>query len=191
MAQVTLPISITLDKTYYDTLIKDVSPNVQPIDVLSRKAQAFLESFALGGVMLKPDQVSEIERNCGKSISHGDDVVRATEAPAKKSGGRAAFEVTIDPTWMVPFEDLAKTTGRTVEALISDMWEFALQNNWAYNFRPAFPPVYIGDYAFLQEFTGTERPTGEELISAIKELQRRRPAKRIVQSQEVGEVATP
>ena len=175
MSEVTIPLSVTLDKQAFESITKNIAPGVQPIDVLSRKAQLFFQHLANGGVMLKSDQVTEIERNSGKAISSGDDVVRATEAPAKKASGRMTFEVSIDPTWTGPLQEIADTGGRTIDELISDMFEIAMENQWCYGTLPQFPPVYIGDYSFIQEFTGRERPTGEEIVAAIKDLQSKRP----------------
>lgn len=187
MELVNLPLSIALPKAAYVALTSDIAPGIQPVDVLSRRVQLFLESLASGGVMLKPEQVVEIENNSGKTVRDGQDVVRATEAPAKKASGRIAIEVTIDPAWSDPLNEIARSSGRSLEDMLSDMWEISLQNNWAYNFTPAYPPIYIkdSDYDLLRGITEQTRPTGDEIVTAIRELQSASRRKlRVVQSVE-------
>jgi len=175
----TLPLHVNLRESTWDALVKGVQAGT-PHDVLSARASMFFELLVGGGLMLKPDQLQQIEQNAGQAIKNGDDVVAATEAKAGRKDRGLCVSVRIDPVWETPLKDLAEQTDRTVEALLTDLFTIAMENNWVYSTMPSTPPIYIQDQELLKKFTGEERPTSKEIEQAMRDWMKKRHEKTLI-----------
>ena len=136
----TLPLQLQLKEETYKRLTQSVQHGT-PYEVLSARANQFFEAVAEGGLMLKIEHVQAIERNAKKQISNGEDVVAATEQAVGRKDGGLSVSVRIDPVWESPLQDLAAQTDRTVEALLTDLFTIAMENNWVYSVMPSTPPI--------------------------------------------------
>jgi hypothetical protein len=170
--RVSVPIQVSLREETLTRLTAS-NPTVSPSESLSSRCSQFLELLADGGLALTPDQVAEVEKNFGKTIRGGPDVVRATEPRAGKLEGDLAYTFTIDPQWQVPLEERARESGRSVADLLREMNEIALENNWVFGLsyegtRHTFPPA---EQRFFAEALG-ENFTIRDLASSYRELLR-------------------
>jgi hypothetical protein len=170
---ITTPIQVVLKEATYKRLTENLQHG-SPYDVLSARASVFFEHMAEGGLMLKPEQVQKIEENAKRQIQNGEDVVAAAEQAVGRKDGGLSVSVRIDPVWETPLRDLAEQTDRTIEALLTDLFTIAMENNWVYATMPSTPPIYIQDSKLLKEFTGEERPTSVEIEHSMREWMKRR-----------------
>jgi hypothetical protein len=169
--QVTVPLNVTLREETFAALTSGIR-DVQPTDVLRRRAEQVLETMAGGGLVLTPDHVKEIEGNSKKPVQSGRDVVLATESPAQRIDGGLSIQLRLDPAWEEALKTLAESSGRTVDMLIFDMWDIALENQWCYSITPKYPPVYLDTetYELVQKITDVERPNTNQIRTALKRL---------------------
>lgn len=144
-ARINLGLQVVIRPETFDRLTQNMQ-GVAPSDALSGMCATFLENTADGGVALTPDQVTKIQENYGKVIVSAKDVVRATESQKDLSEGQGKFTFTVDPSFIPSLEQRSKETGRPIGALMGDVVDWALFNNWVYDVkfegkRRTFPPV--------------------------------------------------
>lgn len=170
--RVVVPISLSLRQETLERLTASVT-DVSPSDALGARASAYLENLADGGMALTPDQVTQVEAVYKKPIRNGNDVVAAVQKSSGFEDG-VVFPNRLDPSFMPPLEERAREVGRPVSELLSDMIEYALENDWLLGIqfegkRRTFSPA---NEAYLTAELG-ENFTVDQLVTAFKQLKRK------------------
>lgn len=169
----TVVLQVSIRPSTFDSLAANMQ-GVAPSDALSGMCSLFLENTACGGVALTPDQVSQIQKNWGKTVTGGKDVVRATESQKDLENGQGTYKFSIDPSFVPPLNQRAMEVGRPVGELMSDVVDYALANNWIYSItyegkRRTFPPA-IEDK--LAEVIGKSNFTVYDILERLKEFEK-------------------
>jgi hypothetical protein len=130
-----IPLTVSIKEESIAKLVPAGS-STPVADALSARCSQYLEVTADGGLVLRSEELSEIEKNWGKQIRSGQDVVKATMIKAGRTEeGQTRFEGYLDPVWTEPLKVLALESGRSVDELVREVYEMALENNWLYGFK--------------------------------------------------------
>lgn len=167
--RVTVPIRLSLSEGAFEIIARDFPTN--PIgEVLESRCNFFVDSFAHGGFVLTPDNVTSIETNYGKSVTGPRDVVKATEKAASREDGRDVYSFSIDPVYTAPMLERAEQIGRTPGELMAEAVEFSLENHWLMNLDfDGKRRIFTRDQeAFFVDFTDVKDFTISDIITACK-----------------------
>lgn len=168
---VDIPLQVNLTQSAYDILAAGIKD--QPVAVgLAQKATVIFDNLANGGVLLTPDQVRKIEQASRKEINRGADVVAAVQGGNNIEEDAKVRKWRLDPVYDDPLEEMARTTGRSVDDLLSDMMNMAIENNWIFGFIPSNGPVFLtdSDLRYWQQVTGKQNPMGADITAAMKQI---------------------
>ena len=173
--KVTIPVHLTIREESLTALTKG-SVAVSPSDALGTRCTMYLENTANGAILLTPDQVAEIEKNFGKAIRGGGDVVRASEGAAQKEDGALAVVSYLDESYKPLIEARAKESGLSVKDMLSELYQVAIANDWIWGITVEGKSTLFKaeDVAFLRAELGTENYSGAQIIALIKSLSRKR-----------------
>lgn len=168
---VNVPITVNLTQPVFQ-IMQEANKDIPLATALSNKATVFFDNLANGGMMLTPDQIKKIEQVYKKPIDRGADVVAAVQAGSSIEDDSRVRKWKLDPVYDEPLEEAARNAGRSVDELLSDMMNMAIENNWIFGFVPQNGPVFLteADLRYWQQATGKQKPTGADMTEAVKKM---------------------
>lgn len=148
-----------------DEAIRGDMPTVEKV---AGVASDLLNKLADGGMMLSPQDVEKIHTAIGDFTP--DALIAAVDKTAHRRGGAVVAEWVVDPSWVGPLEEISKQQGSSLQALIQDMMNTAVANQWFYSItpEPATLRMTAADNEFLKEALGMERFSTADIIHLLK-----------------------
>lgn len=95
-----------------------------------------LAVYANGGLTLEGNDLSQISKACGKSISTSEELIKAVEGANKLNKGQRVFQFVLDPALLESFSGYAEFNGTSLDVFMQDCWGQILANGWLYQMAP-------------------------------------------------------
>jgi hypothetical protein len=173
--EVTFSVDINLSEHNVNLLLASAKQSGPSSQIIGRMAAGVLTEIAEGGVLLPKSVVDRIVEMMG-SLSNPRDLIPVVEKAYNRKDGQVAAEWRIDPIYMPYLEDAAISQGRTVQQLIQDCMDTAMDKGWLYELDPQPHRLLITaeDMEALRGALGKDDVHGSDLVEYI--LQQREAA---------------
>jgi hypothetical protein len=127
-------IDIELTDKQRDALV-EMAPGLRASEALSGLATGLLQDLAGGGAMLSPGAVRRLANSVDDAFNE-QQIIDMVEKGAKRFGQAECVEYVIDPIYITPMRDHAKSNGRTMQSLVQDCMSIAFEQGWFYEIPP-------------------------------------------------------
>lgn len=162
-----MPLRLELDAA----VVSKIAPNAAaPEEPLSRLASQFLKMHADGGVMLRAQDIDAVQQVTGVDIRVGSDVVKALNQPTTpRKDGALQVVVSVDPSYEAPLNDIAVTTGMSIEELVNRSFNYGV----AQGFLMSLPDVDLmgvttADREWMDAFMGKRAYSLAEVLDKAR-----------------------
>ena len=172
--KVLLNIPVELPAATYDQ-IKAFAKVEDPAPKIQAWVKWFLGQYASGGLMLSSAELKQVERHTGIELATGRQVVDVILKGAGMEDGQHTYRIQLDPAFITPAEETAKSQGVTMQHLVEDAINTMLENGWLYTFVPEGGVARFSrsDWSVIQKATNKQNPTGADIaalfVAAAKE----------------------
>lgn len=148
-------------------LIED--PNISPVQKIFAAAAEAMRSIAAGGKILSASIVDRIEQILGDDFDE-EILPELIEQASHRRGGNLCGYWEIDPVYEKALSETADMRGVTLQELVQDMMDTAMDNEWLYQVDPRPTQVLMTseDKAQVEELLGRKFSNGTELAEAIR-----------------------
>lgn len=170
MANKNIQMEFSINANDYQRIV-DSDKDKSPVDVFKRLAEFFFHTYANGGLLLKPQDVSRIAKSIGSPVNGPDEIVKAIELSKQNEDGQFTFKFSLDPTIVEQYRSYADYQGITLRQFMEDNFQQVIFNGWLYevdqnNKLVAFTPE---DYNNLRGLLGGNI-SGREIIKALESV---------------------
>lgn len=161
----TIQIDATLAEEQIERLAAAVPEELSVVAKLSGIATGLLRDLADGAIMLD----SQTSRHVLGLIGSIEELVPSLERANHMHQGRIVAEWLLDPIWLPALEEMATMQGVTVQDLVQNAMDYAMDQGWLYQIpvepmKLRFAPE---DLKVLAEIIGVENPTGTDIARWI------------------------
>lgn len=134
MAKTITGIDVELTEKQRDIIVA-MAPGATRSEALSGIATHLLQDLSAGGAMLSPGAVRRIAGSVEDAFNE-QQIIEMVEKGAKRFGRAEVVEYIIDPIYITPMEEWAKSNGRTMQSLVQDCMAIAFEQGWFYEIPP-------------------------------------------------------
>lgn len=162
-----LPLRLELD----EAVVRKIAPgSASPEDQLSRLASQFLKMHADGGVMLRAQDIDAVQQTTGVNIRVGSDVVKALNQPTTpRKDGALQVVVSIDPSYEAPLNEIATTTGMSVDELVNRSFNYGVAQGFLLNLPDLdLMAVTTSDHEWMDNFMGKRAYSLAEVLDKVR-----------------------
>ncbi len=169
MPNTTISIEVSLNEAQISQLLNlaDLPPDQKAKAVLGL-TQGALEDLAAGGSMLSPAAIARLRGSLDNPYDE-DSIVAAVEAAHRKSGDSHVISYVIDPSYVVPLEDVAKSQGIDLVSLVQQCIGQAFEMGWFYemNLNQRSVPFSQEQYDAIRTRIGKDVVFGTDIADFI------------------------
>lgn len=175
---VTIPLDLEISKDSYNKLVavKKTQDNSYLTGVaLAAMCSQFLDAYANGGVLVRPDNIKKIEEACDAKVDNDVQIVHQIQKATNRDEGQFATVVKIDPALFPALKEHARTIGWSIEEVLDDIANRVVRDSLAFyvNSEAWQPVVYITEQqgVALSKLTGKRHFTGDDIIKLLETKQ--------------------
>lgn len=163
-------ILVSVNKNVVDAIAPAGAEQAEAARSVGEYASWALGELADGGLLLSASDVARMEEAVGNLKSPAD-IVTAMESGHSRKEGKVIIPWSVDPVYLPNLEEIAETTGRSVEGLLQDVMDTAMSKGWLYEWNPEPVPLMFSedDLAEIAEIIGVDAPTGTDIASFIRQ----------------------
>lgn len=168
--QFRLMMDVPLSQRRLDYLASTVEAPGTPAEKAKAVILALVEAMADGGLMLSADEVQRIRESTGVELTCGADLLPFLSEATGREAGCRVIKILIDPAYETPLDEIATVRGQTVEEILRETLQVALDNNW-YESLPEAPRTFRMtevDAKALEEVLGETFANGTDLAKLIR-----------------------
>ncbi len=172
--KLTLPVELTISKDAYNKIsaVKKTDGGNLAL-ALSIMCAQFLESFAGGGLMVKPETMKRIEDSVGSSVSNDAELLEIIEKSAGREEGQYTIKVNVEPALWPAICEHCNVIGMTPQEAMSDMGMRMIRDSLAFyvSNQEYAPVIYLEekDGRKLEKLLGKKNFTGKDIMALIAE----------------------
>lgn len=161
---------IELDLTEEDIRTLEEVASGEPWTI-SETVEKIVKSLTAGGMLVSPKSAERLLR----LVESEEQLVEVVEQAKGRSGSGYLCSWRVDPAWMPAIEEVAEHRGWTVQQVIQEMMDYAMDQGWLMFIPEEMPRMRFtrGDFERLREITGLERPTGADIIRLLENRPRK------------------
>lgn len=169
MEAVQVPVTVSLDESSYHKLLGLIPGDLPPAKKIEGFANGLVEDICQGGLMLSGDDVSrirEVSPNAGP-----EEIISAVGDSGGMEDGQIKVPFYLDPTLLGPLKDIAEMQGFSVQEVVQNMMDHAIEQGWFYALEPQPKCLFLeqDDYHQLAKVMGKGSPTGADLMEWLKQ----------------------
>ena len=163
----TTSIEISLTETERAALAA-MAPDRNPTEAIAGLAMGLLQDLAGGGTMLTPVAVSRLRTSVEDPFDE-DQIIGMAEKGARRFGDSVVVEYTIDPIYITPLEDVAKSNGMSLRDLVQSCIGSAFEMGWFYemNLDSRNIVLTVEQYNAIRSKLGREQIFGKDVAESI------------------------
>lgn len=168
VTSVRVPVTIEVDSTGYDKIVALI-PGEEPG---ATKFQDFMNQlcadFVGGGLMLSPEDMLRIHDY--KADAGPDDLIQAIAESSGMEEGQMIAKWAVDPSYWEPLRLAAETQGITVEDLVQNLMNYAINGGWFFDLSPMPKQVLMTqeDFADLEKIMDKKEFTGADIVAFLR-----------------------
>jgi hypothetical protein len=172
--KLTLPVELTISKDAYEKIaaVKKTDGGNLAL-ALSIMCAQFLDQFANGGIMVKPENLKKIEEAVGSPVANDTDLLEVIQKSAGREEGQYTIKVNVEPALWPAIAEHAQVIGMTPEEVMTDMAMRMIRDSLAFyvNNQTYEPVVYLTekDGRKLEKLLGKKKFSGADILSLIKQ----------------------
>jgi hypothetical protein len=173
---VEIPITIRLHAKDYDRILatKQNFP----------KVCGFLaEQYARGGILVRAGQISQLEKLAGTSIKTPEAIMQIVEngVSRRSANGNLTVTYSVDSAFAEPLEQIAKSQGRDVDAIVQEACAIVFTNSWLYSIEVSGGTLHLTKEMRLEleRAIGRKQLTGADVVAWAKEASEKRVSKKL------------
>ena len=166
-------IDVRLTPTQAQDIIERIdAPTMTDARRVARVAEVFLTQIADGGMLISPHGITRIREACGADPETEEEIVALISEGTGITEGKHKVTVLIDPSYWPAYEEIARVSGQTPEALLQETVDTILEREWVYEIDPGHRPVRIlmapPEKRDLEELLDGQFNSGGELLGLIR-----------------------
>lgn len=168
----TVEFAVTLPRKAADVIAEKwgpQNPGTSTPALLGRIARGNLNYLAAGGMMLDPMSAKRIEEVLPNA--EPSDIADAMEKFKDRRHGQASYTLEIDPAFLGPLEEVARSQGLEMRQTIQEAVNYIFAQGWLYAlpqdiFATRFMPE---DYEMIRQIMVVDHFTGTDLSEWIRQ----------------------
>jgi hypothetical protein len=167
------PVTVEVRESHIAALRDQAGKDFELGRELTRLAKYFIAQHADGGMMMTKRDLDALENACGKVFQSPREIVDVVSAAMGREQGQYTIKANVDPAFIEPLKEIAAFQNCTVDELLQNCINMALQNGWLYHFnsRDGQQIPFAGDaWDILCAFMGRGAFTGEEVAAKLQEV---------------------
>lgn len=172
--KLTIPLNLEINRESYSKIAaakKTDGNETMTGFALGTISSQLLDSYANGGLMLKPESVKQLEVACDSSFSTETQLVAAVQKAFKRDEGANVITVKIDDAVFPAIKEYAQTVGMTVQEVMDDMGHRMVRDSLAFylNAQNYEPVIYMTEPQGrkLEALTGKRHMTGDDILNLV------------------------
>lgn len=168
--EITIPVNITLRESTIKAVLTAAKRGPgEEIESVKAAAEYFIGHYSDGGIMLTSQQAAYLRKIAGDGISTGQKIIELVEQTIGRESGGFTIKATIDSALIEPAKETASAQGRTVEELLTECVNIALQNGWLYQFSTSGGTVPLTDNHKneIGRLIGMKVFTADDIVAAL------------------------
>lgn len=164
-----IQMEITVPSNDYQRIV-DSDKSGNSVETFRKLAEYFFHTYANGGLLLKPQDVSRLSKSIGKTVSGPEDLILAIEKANNNEDGQSVYKLILDPAALEPYKEYAKFQGLTLEEFVQDCFLQIVDNGWLYNIDLSTRLIALTkeDHDAISDFLGKKVFTGADIAKAMK-----------------------
>jgi hypothetical protein len=172
--KLTVPVELSISKESYDKIsaLKKSEGSQSIALAINIMCSQFLNAYANGGVLVKPENMEKVEKALGK-INSDLDLVEAVQKSRGLEDGLHTLKVSIDPALWPALEEFSKTISLTPEQVMDDIAHRIVRDSFAYyiNTQQWEPVIYLTEAQGrkLEKLLGKRKFTGADILALVEQ----------------------
>jgi hypothetical protein len=167
--RITLPVTVELSSDAYNKLSN--VKKMKAAEEFSKACSQFLEIFANGGIVVKNDDLKQIEKVCGSSIDNGLMLSNAVQKAKGREDGDHIIGVAIEDALWPAAEEYARVADMAPKEMLTSVCNKIVRDQVSYyiNGQTWEPVVYLTEAqaSVLKKLLGGKRISGENIIELL------------------------
>jgi hypothetical protein len=163
-------ILVNVNQAAVNNIVPEGTAPAEAAQRVGEYASWAMDELSQGGLLLSADSIARMEESVGQ-LQTPEDVVKAVETGQRRREGQVVVEWVVDPTYLPNLEEIAQSSGRSVQQLMQDVMDTAMAKGWLYEWNPEPVPLMFSEEDLLEvgEIIGVENPTGTDITSWIRQ----------------------